>query len=80
MGTIDFPATKIKPLPTPLPGDVIALAERDIHGACADLMLVVTEMTSLTDVLALSKKLIALRAALDTVSDFVLAQAEELTR
>jgi len=73
---IEFPKNAIRPS---LAVDTIALAERDIHGAAADLMLAVQDM-NLNEVLAVSKKLISLRAALDTASDFVLARAEELTK
>jgi hypothetical protein len=77
MSTIEFPTTKIKPS---LPGDPVAAAERDIHGAAADLMLAAKDMRTLDEVLAAVRKLTGMRAALDSAASFLLARAEELSR
>jgi len=73
---LKFPDRKI----LPLVGDVVALAERDVHAAAADLMLASCEMKSLDDVLAAVRKLTGMRAALDSAASFLLDRAEVLSR
>ena len=77
MRPLEFPTTKIK---APLPGDPIAAAERDVHGAAADLMLAAKDMTSIDQCLSAVRKLEGMRTALDSAASFLLARAEELSR
>jgi hypothetical protein len=75
-----MPDRTIKPLPSPLPGDLFAAAERDVHQACADIMLAAKELQTVDEVLAVQRRIVSMRAALDSAASFVLTQGDLLTK